>query len=346
MTAASIHRRAGDKTAGHQLAGHKHAGSASDWAQKFAGTCRMLRVVFGGWFATRPAGSGDVEPYYRAADAIARERHARRGDADAALLGYVPMMAGSMEQEERLARIAKLALLGEMATCMVHELSQPLAAIGIAAEILLEGAEESAPGRFACNADVSRRLRGIRQQVDRARGIIDSMCGFARHGGGDLAPVCLATAVAEALILAQPALQAETISLVVDIPPDLPPVRAIQQPLEQVIVNLLVNSRDAFRIGARRNDNAARAVRVAARCRGAGTIGLTAEDTAGGIDPAVLPHIFDPFFTTKPVGAGTGVGLSVSRAIVSRFGGTLTAGNTRHGVRFDMTLAEWTARAA
>jgi C4-dicarboxylate-specific signal transduction histidine kinase len=274
--------------------------------------------------------------------AVAGEWHGPLHEhANDVTVSHVSASIDSREQEHKLAHIAKLASLGEMATGMAHELSQPLAAIGVATEILLESAE----GGVACTEEATRRLRGIRQQVDRARGIIDRMCDFGRICARDLAPVSLASVVAEALTLVGPALQAETISLVVDIPLESAPVRAVQQPLEQVIINLLVNSRDAFRFSSRQNGSGRRAVHVAPRCHGAGTIGLIVEDSAGGIDPEALPRIFDPFFTTKPAGAGTGIGLSISRAIISRFGGTLIASNAQHGARFGVTLHEWTAQA-
>src|SRR5262249_11873453 len=136
------------------------------------------------------------------------------------------------------------------------------------------------------------------------------------------------------------------ISLDIEIPDDLPAVRASQPQLEQVIVNLLLNSRDAFRLAEHEGDIGSRGIRIAARRHAPGAVCLVTEDTAGGIEPATLPRIFDPFFTTRPAGVGAGVGLSVSRGIITRFGGTMTVGNTNRGARFDITLPEWDVEAA
>jgi two-component system sensor histidine kinase HupT/HoxJ len=93
--------------------------------------------------------------------------------------------------------------------------------------------------------------------------------------------------------------------------------------LEQVIVNLLSNAKDAL-VGAARKE-------IIIRTQTGRTATITVEDSGPGIDPHILPCIFDPFFTTKEVDKGTGLGLSISYGIVKDHGGEITADNAPNG---------------
>jgi signal transduction histidine kinase len=111
---------------------------------------------------------------------------------------------------------------------------------------------------------------------------------------------------------------------------DLPRVRCFSGQLNQVFLNLLVNSCDAIegkgtiRIRTRPTDEGVR---------------LEFSDDGSGIEPEVLGRIFDPFYTTKPVGKGTGLGLSISHGIVERHGGTLSVeSEPGRGTRFTLDL--------
>jgi signal transduction histidine kinase len=100
-----------------------------------------------------------------------------------------------------------------------------------------------------------------------------------------------------------------------------------QDQLEQVLINLMVNARDAL-LEQRR---AQPWIRVRQTLQGS-RLCLVVEDNGGGIDPHLLERIFEPFFTTKPAGVGTGLGLSVSHGIVSHMGGSLSVANSDEGV--------------
>ena len=106
-------------------------------------------------------------------------------------------------------------------------------------------------------------------------------------------------------------------------------------PLEQVLVNLLGNARDAMEgLPAERP----RRVRIAAeRTRRDG--GLTVADTAGGIPDAVMARLFEPFVSTKDADRGTGLGLSICHGLVRRWAATITARNDGEGAVFTITLA-------
>jgi two-component system NtrC family sensor kinase len=116
-----------------------------------------------------------------------------------------------------------------------------------------------------------------------------------------------------------------------DIAGDLPPLFCDPDQMQQVLMNLLVNARQALEEGPQ-----PRRIHIAAKTDG-NAIEMSVSDTGPGIAADIRSRIFDPFFTTKPAGAGTGIGLGVSRGIVEAHGGTLVlaAGN---GARFVLRL--------
>jgi signal transduction histidine kinase/CheY-like chemotaxis protein len=155
-----------------------------------------------------------------------------------------------------------------------------------------------------------------RERIDRMEGTIDRaseltrrLLTVARGTGSELGPLQLEAVVRGATELVEPGWPAG-VQLKVDVPPGLPPVLGAAGDLEQVIVNLLVNARDA--VGERgRIRIAARTFRHGERTRG---IALMVEDDGPGIPPDRKDEVFHPFFTTKP--RGTGLGLAVARQIL------------------------------
>jgi hypothetical protein len=114
-------------------------------------------------------------------------------------------------------------------------------------------------------------------------------------------------------------------------------VRGHVDQLEQVLINLIVNARDAL-LGKREADRDFKPWISVYAERDAQSVRLWVEDNGGGIDPRLLERIFEPFFTTKPVGVGTGLGLSVSYGIVENMGGRLSVRNSSEGARFCIEL--------
>jgi signal transduction histidine kinase len=118
---------------------------------------------------------------------------------------------------------------------------------------------------------------------------------------------------------------------------DLPPVRGDAVQLEQVLLNLLGNARDALLA----RDPADKWIRLRVQQGAALTVEIVVEDDAGGIDADPIERVFEPFFTTKPPGKGTGLGLSVSYGIVDALDGQMRVENTRVGARFTVRLPVW-----
>jgi signal transduction histidine kinase len=117
-----------------------------------------------------------------------------------------------------------------------------------------------------------------------------------------------------------------------DLPTSLPPVLANRQQLQHVIINLLINARDAMPAGGR--------IRIAGTEDASGVV-LTIEDEGVGIPPENLDHIFDAFFTTKGA-MGTGMGLAMSRNVIQGLGGAIRASNRPdRGARFEISLPRY-----
>jgi two-component system cell cycle sensor histidine kinase/response regulator CckA len=252
----------------------------------------------------------------------------RRRDGSYDTIGYLTDITHEKEMAAQVAQAGKMAVLGEMATGMAHELNQPLTGISMAAEnglALLSGlGPEAEPAR--------RKLLRITEQALRAGAIIRHMRIFGRREGMAMAPLSLADAVNGAGMILESRLRLEDIALETDLPADLPLVRAGSLQVEQVLVNLLVNACDAYRTA---DPAMERRIRLSARAED-GRVWLRIADRAGGIsDPS---RVFEPFYTTKEVGQGTGLGLSISYGIIADLGGHLSVRNEGGGAVFDIDL--------
>ncbi len=228
----------------------------------------------------------------------------------------------------------RLATLGEMATGLAHELSQPLTSMSMAAENAIRSLQRNK------TEGVIERLERVPAQAQRALVIIDHLRLFGRQETDGRAPLRLDAVLDGAMVLVEGALRNAGIELTLDTPKDLPLVMGNQVLLEQVVMNLLLNARDAMAGQTTRP----RAVRITA-CAAEGQVELRLADTGPGIPENVLPRLFEPFFTTKPAGVGTGLGLSICHGIIHSLGGSITAGNTGYGAVFTMTLPAVKAEA-
>jgi PAS domain S-box-containing protein len=231
----------------------------------------------------------------------------------------------------QLAHSAKLAQLGELTTGMAHELNQPLAGITLAAENALR-ALAAAPG---APPKVRQKLDLIIDLATRASAVIDHMRVFGRNGSGPARPVALAGVVSGAAQLLHAKLSSQGVQLTTEFAESLPPLLGKPVPLEQVLINLIVNACDAYR--AMPAPPPQRTIRIAGRAT-CGRMRITVADQAGGIAQEILPRIFDPFFTTKPEGTGTGLGLSISSSIIAEMGGTMDVEMRDGGSTFTILL--------
>jgi signal transduction histidine kinase len=146
--------------------------------------------------------------------------------------------------------------------------------------------------------------------------------------------------VEDTLLLIRSILKSDQIQLLMDLNPDLPRVVCCKQHIQQVLINLITNSRDA--LNGSRTEHETKRIELTAsllKSKELPMVRLSVADNGGGIAPEVLPKIFDPFFTTKSLAKGTGLGLAISHGIVEAHGGAITVENTPHtGCTFHVDL--------
>lgn len=252
------------------------------------------------------------------------------------VIGYLLDITQRKETSLILAQTSKLATLGEMAAGMAHELNQPLATIAMAAENAKETLEEVQP-RDAVIGNVLTRLDRILAQAARAATLIEHLRVFARREGDHDRPVVVRDAVAGAILLLESRMRGSRIRVEQDLADALPAVVGNQILLEQVLVNLMLNSVDAYERLGGEIAPADMTIWITAQLEN-GEVVVTVADQAGGIDPGVVDRVFEPFFTTKLEGKGTGLGLSFSFGIVNGMNGSIRVKNWKGGAVFTIRL--------
>jgi two-component system sensor histidine kinase DctS len=237
----------------------------------------------------------------------------------------------SRASQERLQATARLAMVGEMASLLSHELNQPLAAIASYAtgtrNLLQQGA-------YAM-ADVELAMHRIAEQAERAGKVIKSVHDFVRRRD-QAREVVVPQALVDA-ILPLVNLQARKLGVQVQVhlEPDLPTVLCDRTMVEQVLLNLARNGMQAMD----RPEIRRRLLQLSVRCapHDARWVEFSVADVGPGIAPEVAQQLFTPFFTTKA--EGMGLGLSLCRTVIEQHGGTLTfESRLLHGTEFSFTL--------
>jgi C4-dicarboxylate-specific signal transduction histidine kinase len=176
------------------------------------------------------------------------------------------------------------------------------------------------------------KLERIEAQTARAAAIIDHMRMFGREAKELPEPIDPRNVVTNALDLMGEQLRLAGIEIVTELPEDCRYILGHTIQMEQVILNLLSNARDAM---SGRDVASKITLRVFEDDE---DVHITSEDTGGGIPEDILSRVFEPFYTTKKMGKGTGLGLSVSYGIVCDMNGTIVAKNIGDGMRFTITL--------
>lgn len=226
-------------------------------------------------------------------------------------------LQAAAEHAERLAGI------GRLVAGVVHELNNPLTAVNMYSDVLVE--KLSSVGHDASDVE---KLRAIKESGQRIQRLARDLVAYARPAGARVEPVDLAAVLDEAVRLAKPALK-ETSAVLDRAFEEVPAVEASRPSLVQVFVNLLTNAAQAVRSGGR----------VTVRLAPAdGAVRVVVEDDGAGMEPEVAQRAFEPFFTTRP-GQGIGLGLPIVQGIVERHGGSValdTAPNA--GTRVAVTL--------
>ncbi len=222
--------------------------------------------------------------------------------------------------EMQFSQSQKMQAVGQLAGGIAHDFNNLLTAISGFCDLLLQRHIAGDPSF----ADINH----IHQNAKRATALVRQLLAFSRQQKLELQILKVPDAIAEITHLLQ-RLIGESIQLDVQHVREVWNVRADKTQLEQVIVNLCVNARDAMEHGGSlllRTDNVtlAESLNIGNDTTPAGDyVILSVTDTGKGIDPAHLTKIFDPFFSTKEVGSGTGLGLATVYGIVRQSGGII-----------------------
>jgi PAS domain S-box-containing protein len=262
-------------------------------------------------------------------------RHVVESDGSTELVGVIADINERKTADIALQQGSKLMMLGEMATGLAHELNQPLSVIRMAAQNAITSLNsENAPER------VLAKLERINNQTIRAARMIDQMRIFGRPPSSEQEIFSLKQAVLGAVDLVVDQLANAGIQIAAPEIDESVYIIGIQQQLEQAIVNIILNARDAFR-DRRGRQPARREDVVRIECRagaGPGMICIALSDNAGGIAASIIDKLFNPFVTTKKAGEGTGLGLWLTFGFIAKMGGMVTATNIPGGACFEICL--------
>jgi two-component system, NtrC family, sensor kinase len=231
--------------------------------------------------------------------------------------------------ERNLRQSDRLASVGQLAAGLAHEIGTPLNIIGGRAEFLLS--------RPRSSDEIRDNLQVVRSQIDRIAGIVRQLLEFSRRREPAFRSVELAPLLEKVTGLLAHKIGEKQARVECNIDKALPTIPADPDQLQQVFLNLFLNSLQALRLGGlikirasmveTRNESGALADGREPR------LAIEFEDNGAGIPAEHMSQVFDPFFTTKDVGEGTGLGLSVSYGIVKDHGGE---------IRVDSQVGRWT----
>jgi PAS domain S-box-containing protein len=221
------------------------------------------------------------------------------------------------EAETRIQHLQRLESIGSLASGVAHEINNPLNVIMNYGQLVLDDEETSAATReYAAH---------ILDEGERVATIVRSLMSFSNQGQQTLAPVRAAAIVADVLSLVRAAFLKDGILIETRVPQDAPAVHGRGQQLQQVLMNLLANARDALneRYPGSSDDKRITIEVSHIEVGGVPWARFLVEDRGGGISPNVTPRIFDPFFSTRPKHRHAGIGLAIGHAIVKDHGGRL-----------------------
>jgi PAS domain S-box-containing protein len=219
--------------------------------------------------------------------------------------------------EAETARAGQLASIGELAAGVAHEINNPINGIINCAQMLID--EGSASNN---QTEISQR---ILKAGDRIAMIVRNLLSFSRDHDEEPELVHIQRILSDSMDLTEAQMRNDGIDLQVDIPDDIPMIKARVHQIQQVFLNIISNARYALNQKfSHAHDNKILQIRGdAMNSDGEKYVQLVFHDHGIGISADIVNRICDPFFSDKPLGEGTGLGLSISHAIIKDHGGSL-----------------------
>ncbi len=230
--------------------------------------------------------------------------------------------------EEQMQQTDKLSSIGLLAAGVAHEVNTPLAGISSYSQMLMQQIPETDPRH--------QLLEKIHRQTSRASSIVNNLLNFSRVSDSRYVPVDINRVIDDTIQLLEAQFRNTEIEVVRRYADDLPLAPGDAPKLQQVLMNMILNGRDAMPQGGRMEISTA---------AGDDSVVISIRDTGVGIAPQHLAKIYDPFFTTKQIGKGTGLGLAVSYGIIRDHGGHIDVeSKLGEGTLFRITLPHSAAR--
>jgi signal transduction histidine kinase len=239
--------------------------------------------------------------------------------------------------QKQVIRQERLAAIGQLATGMAHDFNNMLSIISLHSEIMLHRGQLSEPE--------SAGAQVIIHQVKQANQLIQQILDFARRTNLERRATDLAQTLQEMVSLLKRTLP-ENVQLSLEFAPDEYVVHIDRMRIEQVVMNLALNARDAMPNGGHLNIKLERphlfpdnGLSTLSEITKGDWIVITVADDGMGVADDVYPHLFEPFFTTKPLGKGTGLGLAQVYGIVKQHEGRIDVhSKVGHGTTFTIYL--------
>lgn len=243
---------------------------------------------------------------------------------------YMKDVTERLEIEAQLMHSGKLAAIGEMAAGVAHELNSPLTAILGNSQLLLREVPKEDPSY--------KLLKDIKTCGDRCKNIIRSLLTFSRQDQYIFENCSINQAVIQVLDFIRYQIERNHIEIQLKFDMDLPLIETSLQHIEQIVINLILNAKDALEECDRQNKEMI--IETGRQwIEEKEWIFLSVRDNGIGMDERIMKEAFHPFFTTKEAVKGTGLGLSVSLGIAKAHGGTINiTSKPEEGSTFQLLL--------
>lgn len=245
------------------------------------------------------------------------------------------------QMEQQLIQHERMAVLGEMATGIAHEINQPMNIISMTMENLLHEINNGDQNKKKYVKDKSEK---IFENILRIRNIIDHIRNFSRDQNDYFAiQFKINDSIKNAISMIDQQLKSEQIQLISKLTDGLPQITGNTYKFEQVILNLINNSRDALHEKSEKSKKPFIKTITINSYIADKNICIDVRDNGIGIKPDKIPYVLRPFYSSKKEGKGTGIGLSISQNIINELQGTLTLeSNYEEGtvIRISLPLIE------